>query len=202
MESSILLQNDKRKGAMENAVTAVPKLIKVLNDLSSDERKRAVAAAMLLLGEAHAPTATASSSSREQTYIKDAGDGISAKAAAWMAKNQISRDQLEHVFSVDEKSVDVIAHKMPSDSKRKQTAEAYVTAGLMAYISSGELEFTDDAARDVCKKVGCYDQANHANYMKAFSNWIGGTKAGWKLSNPGLTKAAEIVKSLAPGSNA
>jgi len=35
--------------------------------------------------------------------------------------------------------------------------------------------------------------------MKAFENLINGSKdAGWKLTNPGLSKAAEIVRQLAP----
>jgi hypothetical protein len=188
---------------MENAVAAVPKLVDLLVGLNSEERKRAISAAMTLLGDSPVATSTAGASMpRGGREYAEAGDGISAKAVAWMTKSQITREQLEHVFSIDEKSIDVIAHKMPGDSKRKQTAEAYVIAGLMAYIQTGDLQFTDDAARDVCRKVACYDQANHANYMKAFANWIGGNKNSWKLSNPGLTKAAEIVKTIAPASNA
>lgn len=185
---------------MENAVAAVPKLVEVLNGLSSEERKRVISAAMMLLGE----TPVAASSNNGGGHVPgqpahhELHEGISAKASAWMAKTQITREQLDHVFSIDEKSIDVIAHKLPGDSKRKQTAEAYVIAGLMEFVRSGEMLFTDDAGRDVCKKVGCYDQANHSNYMKAFENWIHGNKSGWKLSNPGLTKAAEIVKAIAP----
>jgi hypothetical protein len=187
---------------MENAVLAVPKLVEVLTGLSSEERSRAVSAAMLLLGETSPLIPGAPRQQQHEHEHDDFGEGISSKAAGWMAKNHITREQLEHIFSIDGKIVEIIAHKMPSTSKRKQTAEAYILAGLMSYIHSGEMEFSDDVAREVCRKVGCYDQANHSNYMKGFENWISGSKSGWKLSNPGLTKAAEIVKASAPATNA
>src|SRR6185503_13827661 len=96
-------------------------------------------------------------------------EGISPKAATWMEKNQITQEMLDHTFSVDGE-VEVIASKMPGTSKRQQTVEAYIVTGLASYLATGSHEFTDDTARAVCKRVGCYDQPNHSNYLKAMGN--------------------------------
>lgn len=113
-----------------------------------------------------------------------------------MRKSGISQEQLDHVFAVDS-GCEVIASRMPGGSKRQQTVEAYLIAGLQALLQAGEAEFSDQSARAVCAKVGCYDRPNHSNYMKALGNLVSGSKdTGWKLTNPGLGKAAEIVKAL------
>jgi hypothetical protein len=125
--------------------------------------------------------------------------GISGKAIVWMKKNSITRDQLEHVFSVEDNSIDVIAARMPANGKRQQTLQAYVICGLKTFLRTGEPAFTDSEARELCSKVGCYDVANHSNYRKAFGNLLNGSKdSGWKLTNPGLSEAVKIVKALIP----
>jgi len=89
---------------------------------------------------------------------------------------------------------------MPGRSRRQQTIEAYTVCGLGAFLQNGEPTFTDRDARLLCQRVGCYDPANHYNYMKGFDNRIAGSKeSGWRLTNPGLTEAAHIVRQLAEG---
>jgi hypothetical protein len=178
---------------------AVPKLVEVLTPLSPEDRHRAISATMVLFGQ---PTPTgnptlAKAQIREEHTLTE--DGISAKASAWMKKYGITREQLDHVFSIEADSVDVIAARMPATGKRQQTVQAYVICGLKAFIKTGEPAFTDTEGRDLCNKVGCYDVANHSNYRKAFGNLLSGTKdSGWKLTNPGLNEAAKFVKQLSP----
>ncbi len=87
-----------------------------------------------------------------------------------MSKYSVTEAQLEHVFSIDADSVDVIAAKLPGKSKRQQTVQAYLLCGLKSYLRTGEVTFSDKEAREICDKVGCYDIANHSNYLKAFGN--------------------------------
>ena len=181
------------------AVETVPKLMDLLIGLTPEERGRAIKAALVLLGDTgtiHENVGTG----RPQDVGSTGGEGICGKAASWMKKEGITRDQLDHVFLIEPEGAEVIG-KMPGNSKRQQTVEAYVLCGLRAFLKDGSFGFTDKEARELCKKVGCYDSPNHYNYKKGFGNYISGNQqSGWKLTNPGLSHAATIVKSVAPAS--
>jgi len=76
---------------------AVPKLVPILSPLSAEGRQRAVASAMMIFGEA-APAADSSTGTDKKTGQQESqmgGDGICHKAAVWMKKNAITREQLE-----------------------------------------------------------------------------------------------------------
>ncbi|MEJ0089712.1 MAG: hypothetical protein WDM80_08225 [Limisphaerales bacterium] len=117
-----------------------------------------------------------------------------------MKKNQIIREELEHVFAIDKDSIDIIAARLPEKTKSKQTIQAYVLCGVAAFLRKGEMVFSDIDARALCEKVGCYDAKNHMTNIgaKRLGNLISGTKEGWKITNPGLTEGAKIIKLLAP----
>jgi hypothetical protein len=192
-----------QKSESKTAVEALPELVQLLSSLTAPEREKAISAAKILLGSsASSPNSTL----HGQVDLDLAGsaiDGVASKAASWLQKNHLTRDQLDQVFSIDDKTFDVIAAKMPGKSKRQQTVEAYIICGLKSFLQTGEPNFTDKEGRQLCQKVGCYDQPNHHNYLKAFGNRIGGSKdSGWKLTNPGLTDAAQLIKQLAGNNTA
>jgi hypothetical protein len=194
MNTENISQNSVPKTVLE----AVPKLVEVLTPLSPEDRQRAISATLILFGQP-VPTQNTALKTSVREELVESGDGISAKASSWMKKYGITRDQLDHVFSIEADSVDVIAARMPATGKRQQTVQAYVICGLKSYFKTGEPAFTDAEARELCSKVGCYDVANHSNYRKAFGNLLSGTKdSGWKLTNPGLSEAAKFVKQLVP----
>jgi hypothetical protein len=176
------------------AVSAVLKLVQLLDPLSPSDRQRAISAAMILLGEpAASQVGVHKGVASHESQLPS--DGIHPKAAQWMSTNGIARAQLEHVFSIETNSIDVIAAKLPGKSKRQQTVNAYLLCGLKFFLGTADTAFVDKDAREICSKIGCYDSANHSNYMKAFGNLITGTKeSGWKITNPGLVQAAKVVK--------
>lgn len=187
----------KQSSESIDTVEAVRQLVNTLKPLPADERRRAISAATILLGESGGAPASANDGHDHDATVVE---GIAAKAAAWMKKNGLSRELLDHVFSIDGEGIDVIATKMPGSSKRQQTVEAYLMCGLRTFMQAGEVSFLDKDARALCQKVGCYDAPNHSNYMKALGNRVTGSKdAGWKLTNPGLSEAAHIVKQLTEG---
>lgn len=190
---------------LKSVATATPKLVQLLTPLTPEGRQRAIASALMVFGE--------SLSTPTQQKGKDldldpdpraaAGDGICQKAATWMKKNALSREQLEHVFSIDRDSIDVIASTMPQKTVAKQVVQAYVVCGMVAFLKTGELAFADKDARELCEKVGAYDPGNHATYTKKFGNLITGSKeSGWKLTNPGLSEGVKIIKQLVPETTA
>jgi hypothetical protein len=182
-------------------VDAAAKLVGVLNKLDAEQRRRAISAALVMLGDTDSGSADLNNERPQKP--SESTDGLSAKALAWAKKNSISTDQLESVFTIDDDGVDIIAAQLPGRSKRLQTIESYVLCGLAVYLAKGELSFADDDARALCKKLGAFDSPNHFNYVKGLRNLVAGSKdAGWKLTNPGLARAAEIVRQLAPIGNA
>jgi hypothetical protein len=182
----------------KSVLAAVPKLVEVLTPLSAEDRQRAISATMILFGQPPATSIAFSKLEAHKEHLEPSG-GISGKAIGWMKKNSITQEQLEHSFCIETDSIDVIAARMPAKGKRQQTVQAYVICGLKSFLKTGDPAFTDAEGRELCGKVGCYDVANHSNYRKAFGNWFSGSKeSGWRLSNPGLSEAAKIVKLLIP----
>ena len=176
-----------------SAAEAAGMLVILLQDLSPEEQKRAVSAAMILLGQ----PAPALLVERPVLETFESIAGVSPKAVQWMQKHAVTEAQLSQVFSISPDDVEVIASTLPSDSKRQQTSEAYMLCGLRSLIRTGEGRFDDKEARILCEKLGFYDPANHSNYMKAFGNLLSGSKeSGWKLTIPGAERAAQIVKKL------
>lgn len=176
----------------DKAVAATAKLVAILAELNSEERARAISATMVLLGES-------GDLGRQEPHRQqsDGLDGLSSKGAAWSNKYGITTDQLEHVFAIEPDGIEVIAARAPGKSKRLQTIESYVLCGLTTFLESGDLSFSDDDARALCKRLGAYDSPNHFNYVRALGNLVAGSKSsGWRLTNPGLARAAEVVKQL------
>jgi hypothetical protein len=181
------------------AVEAATKLIQILAPLSVEERERAISAAKILLGHSSPDPRGASSLPVPESIPTPSPHGLSSKVDAWMKKHALTSEMLEQVFAFDPTipAVDIIAAKMPGTSKRQQTVESYVICGLKSFLLTGDPVFSDKDARQVCTKIGCYDGPNHATYLKALDNLVHGSKeAGWRLSNPGLVRAGEIVKQL------
>jgi hypothetical protein len=180
-----------------DAVDATAKLVEILNGLDTEQRRRAISAALVLLGDSDHGLKEAREKPREAAT--DVLHSVSPKAQAWAKKNGLSLDQLEQVFAIDDEGVEIIAARLPDKSKRSQTIGAYILCGLASYLEKGDPSFADDAARSLCKKLGAYDSPNHFNYVKGLRNLVTGSKeAGWKLTNPGLAHAAEIIRQLTP----
>jgi hypothetical protein len=185
--------------SISKIAAAAQKLFTILNPLSPEGRNKAIMSAMAIFGE------TPSSVQKLNEPDKKLGqqdspaivDGICPKGVSWMKKNQITQEQLEHVFSIDGDAIDIIASEMPAKERKEQVVQAYVLCGLAIFLKNGELGFSDKVARELCEKTGCYNNKGHAKSFKNFGNFITGPKDSiWKLTNPGLVEGAKIIKLL------
>jgi hypothetical protein len=164
---------------LSSVADATPKLVQLLTPLTPEGRQRAIASALMVFGES-VPTG------HRQTEIKPGSssnppvseNGFSHKALAWMEKNMLARGEIEHVFLVDETSVEVIASKMPEKTVAKQATQAYLLCGLGSFLKTGELTFTDEAARALCEKVGAYDSPNHAKSRGDLATYLAAQRKG------------------------
>jgi hypothetical protein len=173
-----------------------------LKPLDSENRKRAIHSALALLGETFTFGAGGKpKSGREEEQEEESGDdtgvGLGAAAKRWAAKYQISKGDLQHVFHVDGDRVDVILDHAPGKNDKERAINSYTLAGLAEFLRTGDAKFTDKAARDLCRKLGCYDANNHSVYIKRPGNIFSGSKdAGWMLTGPGQKAAADLVKQI------
>lgn len=171
-------------------------IIELLTPLNSEERQRMVKASLTFLGEG---SLGAERAPDELLGPEDIGGRLALplRARAWLKQNGLTEHQLEQVFSFSDGKVELNATESPGASNKERTVNAYVLAGLLRYLASGEQKFDDKSARVLCSDAGCYDSTNHATYLKSRSNLFTGTKdAGWVLTGPGLKHAADLVKRL------
>ncbi|HMA74454.1 MAG TPA: hypothetical protein VKP67_23635 [Xanthobacteraceae bacterium] len=189
----------KGPGAMEKTIPidATTKLVEVLQPLPSEDRIRAIRAAMILLGENQYGVPPFAANTEEDAKAGgDESGTFPPRARSWMKQNDISRGQLQHVFHIGDGGVDVIA-AVPGKSKKEQTYNAYVLAGLGQLLLTGNATFHDKLARALCESSGCYDSANHSVHLRNRGNEFAGTKdKGWTLTAPGLRRAAELIREL------
>lgn len=185
---------------MSSLTEATATVVDVLNAFSSEERLRIVKASLTLLGDEISTSSAQSRGSRGSEQTEVGGDSeiseVHKLAQKWMQKNNIMLEQLEHCFHFDQGQVIPIALPGSATSKREQTVNAYIAVGLASYLANGEASFSDVQARKFCEQSGCYDIANHITAVKALKNRVTGSKStGWTLTAPGLSAAADLVKS-------
>jgi len=175
----------------------VSEIFELLSPLASEERHRVIQASLMLLGET--PSLTLRSTSDSGNEQSDAGDEseIPGRARIWMKQYSISTEELQQVFQLTAGSAEVIAGEIPGKNKKEKTYNAYLLTGIAALLSTGNASFDDKAARGICERFGCYDQANHSSTIKDRGNEFTGTKdAGWALTAPGLKRGAALVKEM------
>lgn len=170
----------------------IPKMMEILTPLSPEERRRLIGASLTLLGdEGSSPRAP-----EPRHKADEAGGNLPGRAQAWMGQNNVSLDELEQVFQIEQGKVEVIAPEVPGKNEKK-TYAAYVLTGVSKLLASGEPSFDDKSARAVCKSAGCFNTPNHAAYIADKGNEFTGTKEkGWTLIGPGLKRGAALVKEL------
>jgi hypothetical protein len=170
------------------------RIVELLSPLEADERGRIVRAALALLGEPQNDVAGGG-----QAHEGDAAAKLPSRAITWMRQHSVSSAQLEQLFHMQSGQVEVIASDVPGNGKKGKTINAFVLQGIRGLLVSGEPAFDDKASRQLCKNLGCYDEANHAINIKAGGNlWVGSKEKGWQLTGPGLKYGADLVRQMAP----
>ncbi len=184
---------------MSKAIAAVvTKMVGELSGLKSDEeRERAFAGARAVLGMTASWTPASDPLQKEpsKTPLEGANfPGVSSAGTAWIKRNGLVSDALEQYFHVEDGKVTLIGEAIGS-KKREQSINTYLLTGVAALLEAGKAQFPDEAARAYCIQLGCYDSANHASTLSQFGNRLTGSKkAGWKLTAPGLSAAAALLK--------
>jgi hypothetical protein len=175
-------------------------IINVLAPLSSEQRQRTVAAAMMFLGEAplQKPRQETSGGSTDNNN-GDGEAGYSTHIAKWMKQNEVSAEELDQTFHFHESGTFDLLHA-PGNSKKEQTLNTYILTGLGKYLAANDRSFDDATARGFCETIGCFDRANHAAILKGKGGEFSGDKTkGYSLTNVGVKRGEALVKEVAGG---
>src|SRR5262249_51316600 len=154
----------------------------------SENRKRAIHSALALLGETFTfggggKPKPGRGEEQEEGAGDDTGAGLGTAAKRWATKYEISKENLGHVFHIDGDKGDAILGHAPGRNDKERAINSYILAGLAEFLRTGDAKFTDKAARDICRKLGCYDPNNHSVYIKRPGNILSGNKdSGWTLT--------------------
>jgi len=170
------------------------KIVNLLTPLSSEERQRVIRAALTLVGEEQSVQY-----SKADVEENRGGGGtavLPSRARVWAKKNEITMDDLQQVFHIEDGKAEVIASEIPGKGDKGKTHNAYILEGVSRFLSSDDSSFDDKSARALCRNLGVYNAANHASYMKEKGNRLAGSKDGWKLTAPGLAHGAALVKEM------
>lgn len=172
-------------------------LIAILEPLTPDDRRRHINATLTFLGDAGLEPMAKGPTGHNLPADTDGDGHFPAGVAGRMKQNAISQDHAVHVFEFrDGEPFKVLA--LPGKGKKPQTLAMYHLVGLGTFLETGKRDFTDATARQYCKDYGCYDAANHANYLDDKHPAFTGDKAsGWMLTVPGIKVAAGIVREVA-----
>lgn len=153
-----------------------------------------------IMSWACAKFASSASSMKGVLTEVEEGSEFGPSATRWLKQNNLSAQDLEQVFDISPGSVEIIVGAL-SGSKKEQTVAAYLLQGAASLLASDQASFTDQQARDLCDKMGCYDVTNHSKNVSDLGNRVTGSKkTGWKLTAPGLIAAATTVRTAATGS--
>ena len=166
-------------------------IVDELSPLGSDDRRRAVRAAMMLLGdEALEP---------EVGQVDEAhSEDISAfppRVRTWMRQNDLSIAAVQNTFHIEHGAAEFIG-EVPGSTNKDKVRNAYVLTGISNFLGTGEQRFDDAAARALCERFGFYDSTNHSKYLRAGSEFTGGRERGWTLTIPGLKAGANLIKEI------
>ncbi len=124
-------------------------------------------------------------------------EGISPVALKWMRRSGLTSTGLSLLFSLGVDEIDLVAKKVPGESKKDRMHSVLLLKGIAAYLGSGVARVTHDQLKEACVHYDAYDAANFATHLKRFAAEASGTKsAGYTLTARGITNATEMIKSL------
>lgn len=141
------------------------------------------------------PLAPASAST--EVASADEFEGINAVALKWMRRSGLNPTSLQTLFSLGVDEIDLVAKKVPGESKKEKMHNVLLLKGIAAYLGTGAARVTYEQVKEACIHYAAYDMANFASYLKSFAGEVSGTKeAGFTLTARGIAAATELIKKM------
>jgi hypothetical protein len=129
--------------------------------------------------------------------VESESEGISPVALKWMRRSGLTSTGLSLLFSLGVDEIDLVAKKVPGETKKDRMHSVLLLKGIAAYLGSGVARVTHEQLKEACGHYDAYDAANFATHLKSFAAEASGTRsAGYTLTARGITNATEMIKSL------
>ena len=113
----------------------------------------------------------------------------------WLSQHRVPIERVHDLFHVDSEGCKFIGTEIPGASTKHKVVNAYLLAGLCAFIATDETRFEDMDAVALCKHYKCHDSSNHSTYRKRGGNFFTGDKrGGFTLTAPGQKAAADLLR--------
>lgn len=124
-------------------------------------------------------------------------EGISPAGRKWITRNGLQVNQLTPIFSIGGDEIDLVAKKVPGNSKAKRQRSVFLLKGLASYLGSGAARLTFQEVKETCLHYDAYDSANFATNLKHFASEVAGTsETGYSLTARGISGATDMVKEM------
>jgi hypothetical protein len=168
----------KSKGTGEDTpeVTAIGAVYSALKDLSPTIRARVLRYCAEMLGvgaEANSdarqqdteqdkesrggPSLAVATAASSDTSESDDADGINSVALRWMKRSGLSPKSLQKLFSLGVDEIDLVAKKVPGNSKKERMRSTLLLKGIAAYLGTGAARVTYEQLKEACIHYGAYD---------------------------------------------
>lgn len=129
-----------------------------------------------------------------QSKASDALDDISSVAKKWMKRNGLTSESLSALFSIGGDEIDLVAKKVPGQTKRDRMRSVLLLKGIAAYLASGAARITHEQAKEACLHYDAFDSANFSKYLRGMASEISGAnKSGYTLTARGMAAATELI---------
>ena len=123
--------------------------------------------------------------------------GISPIAQKWMRRSDLSSDELSRIFSLGIDEIDLVAKRVPGNSRRDKTRSVILLKGVATYLGSGVARVSHEAVKEACLHYDAWDSPNFAKYLRTMASEVSGTKeSGYTLTARGMTEATQLVRDL------
>jgi hypothetical protein len=133
----------------------------------------------------------------ETPALDDEADGVNPVAQRWIKRSNLSIANLSAIFSIGGEEIDLVANKVPGESKKERMRSVLLLKAMASYLASGAARTGHKEAKEACEHYDAYDSANFAAYMKSFASEIGGSKeSGYTLNARGLSSATELIRGM------
>ncbi len=113
----------------------------------------------------------------------------------WAKQHGITEEQLDQLFFRDKDGLKLI--DTLGDAEKDRTLNTYLLMGVSALSRAGDTIVDDGEAREICKRLGCYDPKHHMERLAEAGNRLtGGKQPGWRVTTPGMTAVATLIKQV------
>lgn len=187
--------------AKNNLVEITSQLYGLLEPLNTEDRKRAVNAVLVLLGDSPIVPTFVSLGSESQVGTLANTPGLGAKATQWIKQHKLTHEILEKCFYFQNGKADIHLNTIIGAGYREQTSNCYLLIGAKAFLESDNAVFSEADAIALCKHTGAYDKNNHTTHRKNLGMRIAGSREnGFSLTGPGIKAAAELIMEIGTSS--